>query len=180
MRTVGLAALTLATLLGVAACGGGSSSAGDQPSAPNAPKKPCTADDVHVSGAFGSKPTITIPDTCTPPTEMLTKDLTPGSGAAVKTGDAAAVYYDLVAWSTKQEADSSWAHQPLQPFTVQPVGQAPVIQGWNDGLVGLKQGGRRLLIIPPDKGYGPQGNPPIAANETLVFVVDAVTVTSAS
>ena len=89
------------------------------------------------------------------------------------------MYYDLVTWSDKQEVDSSWMHQPLQPFTVQPVGQAPVIQGWNDGLVGQKQGGRRLLIIPPDKGYGPQGNQGIKGNETLVFVVDAVTVTAA-
>ena len=179
MRTAGLAALTLATLLGAAACGG-SSTAGDQPSTSAAPKKPCTADDVQVSGAFGSKPKITIPDTCTAPTEELTKDLTPGTGAAVKAGDAVAVYYDLATWSDKQDVQSSWDQQPLQPFTVQPVGQAQVIQGWNDGLVGIKQGGRRLLVIPPDKGYGPQGNSGIKGNETLVFVVDAVTVTPAS
>jgi FKBP-type peptidyl-prolyl cis-trans isomerase len=179
MRTAGLAALILATLLGAAACGG-SSSAGGQSSTPAAPKKACTADDVQVGGAFGAKPTITIPDSCTPPTTLLTKDLTPGTGAAVKAGDAAAVYYDLVTWSDKQEADSSWAHPPLQPFTVQPVGQASVIQGWNDGLVGLKQGGRRLLIVPPNEGYGPDGNQGIKGNETLVFVVDAVTVTPAS
>jgi len=178
MRTAGLAALTLATLLGAAACGG-SSTAGAPNTTSAAPKKPCTVDDVQVSGAFGSKPTITIPDTCTPPTQQLSKDLTPGTGAAVKAGDAVATYYDLETWSNKQEVDSSWAHQPFQPFTVQPVGQAQVIQGWNDGLVGLKQGGRRLLIIPPDKGYGPAGNGPVGPNETLVFVVDAVTVTPA-
>ncbi len=178
MRTAGLAALTLATLLGAAACGGGSSTAGGQPTS-NAPKKTCTVDDIQVSGAFGSKPTITIPDTCTPPTQQLSKDLTPGTGAAVKAGDTVATYYDLETWSNKQEVDSSWAHPPLQPFPVSPVGQAPVIQGWNDGLVGIKQGGRRLLIIPPDKGYGAQGNPPVGPNETLVFVVDAVTVTPA-
>ncbi|GAA3431148.1 FKBP-type peptidyl-prolyl cis-trans isomerase [Kutzneria kofuensis] len=179
MRTAGLVAMILATLLGAAACGG-SSSAGNQPASSDAPKKPCTADDVQVSGAFGAKPTITVPDTCTPPTQQLSKDLTPGTGAEVKTGDAVATYYDLVTWSDKQEVDSSWAHQPFQPFTVQPVGQAQVIQGWNDGLVGMKQGGRRLLIIPPDKGYGTTGNQGIKPNETLVFVVDAVTVTAAS
>ncbi len=179
MRTAGLAALTLATLLGAAACGGGSSTAGGQTTS-NAPKKTCTVDDIQVSGAFGSKPTITIPDTCTPPTQQLSKDLTPGTGAAVKAGDAVAVYYDLATWSDKQDVQSSWDQQPLQPFTVQPVGQATVIQGWNDGLVGIKQGGRRLLVIPPDKGYGPGGNRGIKGNETLVFVVDAVTVTPAS
>jgi peptidylprolyl isomerase len=178
MRTAGLAALTLATLLGAAACGG-SSTATDPNTTSAAPKKPCTVDDVQVSGAFGSKPKITIPDTCTAPTQELTKDLTPGTGAAVKAGDAVAVYYDLATWSNKQEVQSSWDQQPLQPFTVSPVGQATVIQGWNDGLVGIKQGGRRLLVIPPDKGYGPNGNSGIKGNETLVFVVDAVTVTAA-
>jgi len=178
MRTAGLAALTLATLLGAAACGG-SSTASDPNTTSAAPKKPCTVDDVQVSGAFGSKPTITIPDTCTPPAQQLSKDLVPGTGAAVKAGDTVATYYDLVTWSDKQEVDSSWAHQPFQPFPVSPVGQAPVIQGWNDGLVGMKQGGRRLLIIPPDKGYGPSGNQGIKGNETLVFVVDAVTVSAA-
>jgi FKBP-type peptidyl-prolyl cis-trans isomerase len=177
MRTAGLAALTLATLLSVAACGG-STTAGTQTTS-NAPTKTCTADDIKVSGAFGAKPTITVPTTCLPPTQQLSKDLTPGTGAEVKVGDSVAVYYDLATWSDRQEVQSSWEQQPLEPFTVQPVGQAPVIQGWNDGLVGMKQGGRRLMIIPPDKGYGPAGNRGIKGNETLVFVVDAVTVTSA-
>ena len=92
MRKAGLAALTLVTLLAATACGGGSTAAGGQPSSSNAPKKPCTADDVQVSGAFGAKPTITIPDSCTPPTQLLNKDLTPGTGDKVKAGDAAAVY----------------------------------------------------------------------------------------
>jgi FKBP-type peptidyl-prolyl cis-trans isomerase len=178
MRTAGLAALILATLLSAAACGS-STTTGTQTTS-NPPPKTCTADDVQVSGAFGAKPTITLPTTCLPPAQQLSKDLTPGTGAEVKVGDSVATYYDLITWSDKQEVDSSWAHQPFQPFPVQPVGQAPVIQGWNDGLVGMKQGGRRLLIIPPDKGYGPNGNQGIKGNETLVFVVDAVTVTSAS
>ena len=178
MRKAGLAALLLTTLLSAAACGGGQPAAGDQPSVSQAPKKPCTADDVQVSGAFGAQPKITIPDSCTPPAQLLTKDLTSGTGPQVKVGDAVAVYYSLVTWSDKQNADSSWAHPPLQPFSVQPVGQAQVIDGWNEGLVGIKQGGRRLLIVPPDKGYG-DGNGGIKPNETLVFVVDAVTVTPA-
>jgi peptidylprolyl isomerase len=178
MRKAGLAALLLTTLLSAAACGG-QSAAGDQSSISQAPKKPCTADDVQVSGAFGAKPSITIPDSCTPPAWLLTKDLTTGTGPQVKVGDAVSVYYSLITWSDKQNVDSSWAHPPLRPFTVQPVGQAQVIEGWNEGLVGAKQGGRRLLIIPPDKGYG-GGDGGIKPNETLVFVVDAVTVTPAA
>lgn len=55
------------------------------------------------------------------------------------------------------------------------MGDAPVIDGWNEGVVGMREGGRRLLVIPPDKAYGPGGRG-IAPNETLVFVVDAVQV----
>ena len=66
-----------------------------------------------------------------------------------------------------------------RPFTVAPLGRASVISGWNQGLVGAKVGGRRLLVIPPDLGYGAQGaSGVIAPNETLVFVVDVVGINS--
>jgi peptidylprolyl isomerase len=171
MRKTGSAAVILVSLLSVAACGG-------RQSAASSAGKACAADDIKVEGAFGADSTVTIPDTCTPPKELLTKDLVPGTGPAVKLGDSVDTYYHLVTWSDKKVLDSSWLHPPLAPFPVAPVGQADVIQGWNEALVGQQQGGRRLMIIPPEKGYG-EGGHGIKPNETLVFVVDALKVTSA-
>lgn len=120
-----------------------------------------------VSGAKDAKPAVTIPD-CQPPATLLTKDVIPGTGAEAKNGTHVTVQYLGVSWSTKQEFDASWNRGT--PFDLDLPGQ--VITGWNEGIPGMKVGGRRLLIIPPDKGYGPQGSGPIAPNETLVFVVD--------
>jgi len=133
----------------------------------------CTADDITVTGTFGSKPTVTIPDTCTAPTKLLTKDLTEGTGAEAKAGSQLQMDYALVSWSDKREQQDSFAGQPFA-FT---LGQGSVIQGWDEGLAGIKQGGRRLLVVPPDLGYGAAAQGTIKPNETLVFVVDAVRVT---
>ena len=99
-----------------------------------------------------------------------------GTGAEVKAGTTATVNYQLTTFSDKKVLDSSFDRG--QPFDVENVGQAPVIDGWNEGIVGLKEKGRRLLIVPPAKGYG-QGGQGIKPNETLVFVIDGVKVTSA-
>jgi peptidylprolyl isomerase len=148
--------------------------------APSEPSEPsgsvCTADDVTVEGAAGQKPTITLPDTCEPPTELVVKDLAPGTGPEATPGSTVLTNYLLLTWSDRQEVDTSFGREP---FPVENIGQAQVIPGWNQGMIGIRQGGRRLLIIPPDLGYGPQGQPPIQPNETLVFVVDAVQVTAA-
>jgi peptidylprolyl isomerase len=133
----------------------------------------CTADDITVTGAAGSKPTITVPDTCSQPTQLLSKDLVVGTGPEVTVGVTMQTHYDLVTWSDKRELDSSWSRG--EPFPLQDVGRAHVIDGWNEGLLGMRQGGRRLLVVPPDKGYGQGGNG-IRPGETLVFVVDAVQV----
>lgn len=133
----------------------------------------CTVDDITVTGAAGSKPTITVPDTCSPPPQLLSKDLVVGTGPEVTEGVTMQTHYDLVTWSDKQELDSSWSRG--EPFPLKDVGRAQVIDGWNEGLLGMRQGGRRLLVVPPDKGYGQGGNG-IRPGETLVFVVDAVQV----
>ncbi|GAB2967359.1 FKBP-type peptidyl-prolyl cis-trans isomerase [Amycolatopsis acidiphila] len=193
MRNAGKIMIVVAAALSIAACSPhqepSSYPPGDGPTypAPNpagvsasaaaAPTtqqlKPCTADDVKVTGQFGSKPTVTIPDTCGAPTTLLTEDLQPGTGPAAKNGSQLQVNYDLYTWSDKVDQQNSFASGAF-PLT---LGQGSVIQGWDEGLVGVKQGGRRLLIIPPDKGYGATGNQSIKPNETLVFVVDAVKVT---
>jgi peptidylprolyl isomerase len=184
MRMIGKVVALAAVAVGALAC----SSPGDAPAAattapaaasasPSAPValRTCTADDVAVGGAPGSKPTITIPDSCTPPAQLLTKDLVTGTGPELNDGGSMQAHYDLVTWSDKQELDSSWSRGA--PFPLENVGHASVIDGWNEGLLGMKQGGRRLLVVPPDKGYGAGGHG-IKPGETLVFVVDAVQVTA--
>ena len=115
------------------------------------------------------KPQIAAPKG-DPPTSLVKKDLVVGHGPAIKPGQLATVQYVGVSWSTGKEFDASWNRG--QPFSF-PVGQQQVISGWDQGVPGMKVGGRRELVIPPDMGYGPQGSPPaIAPNETLVFVVD--------
>ncbi|WP_199444169.1 FKBP-type peptidyl-prolyl cis-trans isomerase [Umezawaea beigongshangensis] len=136
----------------------------------------CTAADFAVEGAFGEKPKITVPK-CAPSSELVSEDLTPGTGAEVVAGSTATVNYQLVTFSDGVEKDGSFDRG--QTFDVENVGQAGVIDGWNEGLVGMKEGGRRLLVVPPQKGYGKGGNG-IKPNETLVFVIDAVKVTPAA
>jgi peptidylprolyl isomerase len=131
--------------------------------------------EVQVSGDQGKKPDVTVPN-CAAPTALQTKDLIAGTGEPVKDGDTVEVNYTLYGWDGKKLVQSSY--DGGQTFPVQDVGHAQVIDGWNKGLVGLKQGGRRLLVVPPDLGYGAQGTPDgsIKPNEALVFVIDAVAV----
>lgn len=107
-----------------------------------------------------------------PPEELVIEDIIVGTGAEVKPGDNISCHYVGVAWSTGAEFDASWNRgQPLD-FT---AGIGQVIQGWDQGLLGMKQGGRRRLEIPPHLAYGPAGaGAEIGPNETLIFVVDLV------
>lgn len=111
------------------------------------------------------------------PTALKTIDLVIGKGTAVKKGCTASMQYAGWTWEGAQEFDSSWS-RGATPFPVQDVGNAAVIGGWNQGLVGMREGGRRQIIIPPALGYGSSGaGDAIAPNATLIFVVDAVAVT---
>jgi peptidylprolyl isomerase len=104
---------------------------------------------------------------------LETADLIVGTGATAKPGDTVTVQYVLATYSTGKVIQSSWTSQP---FTfVLDANPEQVIPGWDEGVVGMRVGGRRELIIPPALGYGssvPQGASGIAANDTLVFVVD--------
>jgi len=116
-----------------------------------------------------SKPEITIPDG-PPPTELLIDDLTVGDGNEASSGSHCTMQYVGHAWSTGKQFDASWDRG--EPFAFQ-LGQGMVIQGWDQGVAGMKVGGRRKLTIPPHLGYGARGaGGVIAPNETLVFVVD--------
>jgi len=116
-----------------------------------------------------TKPKVEKPSGA-PPKQLVTNDLEEGSGAEAKAGDAVTVQYVGVNFKTGKEFDSSWSRS--EPFTFT-LGAGEVIPGWVQGIEGMKVGGRRELVIPPELGYGTAGAPPaIPPNETLIFVVD--------
>jgi peptidylprolyl isomerase len=130
-----------------------------------------------VSADLGSKPTIDVPSG-SPPIELVSKDIVTGDGQTAEEGDTVEVQYVGVDYATGKEFDSSWDGD--KPFSFQ-LGGGNVIPGWDQGVVGMKVGGRRELVIPPDLAYGAQGSPPdIGPNATLIFVVDLLGVKSGS
>lgn len=136
--------------------------------------------EVSVSAETGEKPVVSVPSEQTPPAALFTFDVVEGAGAEAKAGDSVAVQYAGFNWSNGKEFDASW-NRGAQPFAVSPLGSAPVIQGWNDGLIGAQVGDRRLIVIPPALGYGSQGaGGVIGPDETLVFVVDVVSINGKS
>ncbi len=119
------------------------------------------------------KPTVTIPESDAP-TGLVVDDLTVGTGDEASAGHNVEVHYVGVAWSTGRQFDASWDRGETFEFR---LGRGQVIQGWDDGVVGMKVGGRRRLTIPPAMGYGSRGaGGVIKGGETLVFVVDLVNV----
>jgi peptidylprolyl isomerase len=134
-------------------------------------------DDSSSSSTFDpnsiTKPKVEVPSGA-PPTTLETKDITVGDGATAAAGDTLTMQYVGVNYDDGKQFDASWDNG--QPFTFQ-LGGGQVIPGWDQGIAGMKVGGRRQLIVPPDLGYGAQGSPPtIKPNETLVFVVDLLDV----
>ncbi len=121
----------------------------------------------------GDKPEVSVPDG-DPPAELVVEDLTVGDGAEAKSGDQLAVNYVGVLFDTGEEFDSNFGNGA--PFEFQ-LGAGNVIPGWDQGLEGMKVGGRRQLTIPSDLAYGPEGRPPaIPGDSALVFVVDLLTI----
>jgi peptidylprolyl isomerase len=120
-----------------------------------------------------TKPDVTIPAT-PPPTALKTEDLVVGTGAEAVAGKTVEVHYVGVSWSTKKQFDASWDRGGAFSF---PLGAGRVIKGWDQGVAGMKVGGRRRLEIPPHLGYGDRGaGTDIKPGETLVFVVDLLAV----
>lgn len=158
-------------MLFVAGCGGDDSSSESTGAseATTTSEAPAKSEGV----AKKTKPKVTVPKGA-PPQELETKDLEEGSGAEAKSGDVVTVQYVGVNYKNGKEFDSSWSRSEPFPF---PLGGGEVIPGWDQGIVGMKVGGRRELIIPPELAYGEEGRPPaIPPNETLVFVVDLLEV----
>jgi peptidylprolyl isomerase len=170
--------LLLAAALALAACGddeetktseipSGPSAATPTEAAPEqtAPATPEGGDPKKL----GEKPRVDVPKG-DPPEELETEDIVKGKGKAAKKGDNVTVQYVGVLYEDGTEFDASWNRN--EPFDFE-LGAGMVIPGWDEGVAGMKEGGRRKLIIPPDKAYGPEGQPPtIPPNAALVFVVD--------
>ena len=120
-----------------------------------------------------TKPVIEVPDGA-PSEQLEIEDLEEGSGPEAKAGDEVTVQYVGVDYKEGKEFDASWDRGEPFSFT---LGEGLVIPGWEEGVEGMKVGGRRELIIPPDLAYGAAGSPPtIAPNETLIFVIDLLAV----
>jgi FKBP-type peptidyl-prolyl cis-trans isomerase len=118
--------------------------------------------------ALKTKPTVTVPKGASPKT-LVVKDLITGTGPAVTSGSTVTVQYVGVVYKNGKQFDASWNDGSGQPASL-PLSQT--IPGWQKGLIGMKVGGRRELIIPPSLGYGSTAQAKIPANSTLVFVID--------
>ncbi len=182
-----LIALVLLPVLALAACSGGSggsSSSGGSAQAGGGKTTDCavqgppvavtsipagpTLDGVTVVADGTKAPLVTIADGAAPVTELGSLEVAPGDGAAAKAGDTLTVDYCGIGLSSQTIFDSSWVRGEPATFPLDGL-----IQGWQDGLPGMKVGETRLLVIPGALGYGP--NPPggsgIEPDETLVFVI---------
>jgi peptidylprolyl isomerase len=159
--------IVLCAALAIVGCGGGSDSSTESSESTAATTTESTSPEA--AGSAKTKPKVTVP-TGAPPKKLEVKELEEGSGAEAKSGKEVTVQYVGVNYKNGKEFDSSWSRNEPFSFT---LGAGEVIPGWDQGVEGMKVGGRRELIIPPELAYGEAGAPPaIGPNETLVFVID--------
>jgi peptidylprolyl isomerase len=177
MRTRGALVLaSLATAILIAGCGSSGSNTGtigigNENSADSALAKSGTSSTATTpkSGPLATEPKVTPPSGAAP-TKLVTKDLIVGTGPEAKSGENVTVNYVGILFHGGKEFDASWKRN--EPFTFA-LGKGAVIPGWDQGVAGMKVGGRRELIIPSELAYGAKGSPPaIPANAALVFVID--------
>jgi peptidylprolyl isomerase len=123
--------------------------------------------------ASSAKPIIEIPEG-SPPPGLTLDDIVEGTGATAIPGATVSVHYVGMSWSTGKEFDASWDRGEHFNFK---LGVGQVIEGWDEGVTGMREGGQRRITIPPHLGYGEHGaGSAIAPHETLVFIVDLVSV----
>lgn len=174
--------LCAALATAVAGCGGSSDSSTESSAsteaAGNSAKSSENSEESSESAPKASpdkkktKPTVTVPKGISPKT-FATREIEEGTGPEAKAGDTVTVQYVGVGYDSEEEFDSSWGKEP---FTF-PLGAGKVIAGWDQGVEGMKVGGRRELLIPGNLAYGPEGSPPtIGPNETLIFMIDLLSV----
>ena len=177
MQRVFLIILACLALL-AAGCGDDSDTSttagGETTAASNSPQNEEGTTTTEKAEEREEEPEIELPEVGVPkgppPKKLVIQDLKPGSGPAAKSGDKVSVQYVGKVYKTKELFDANWGRG--EPFTFK-LGAQEVIKGWDQGLQGMKAGGRRKLIIPPDLAYGPEAIfPSIPAYSTLVFLVE--------
>jgi peptidylprolyl isomerase len=156
-------------LLAIAGCG----SSGDSSSSTGSTSESSTPAKSEGSTNLNKKPKVEVPSGPAPK-KLTENEIVEGDGAEAKSGDEVTVQYVGVGYESGEEFDSSWSRS--EPFSFM-LGAGQVIPGWDQGVAGMKVGGRRELIIPSGLAYGPTGSPPvIGPNETLIFVIDLLAV----
>jgi FKBP-type peptidyl-prolyl cis-trans isomerase len=160
--------LCLALAIAVGGCGGSSDSSTGSSDATSSSK---SAESANTD--LSKKPKVTVP-TGVSPKKFAFLEIVEGTGPVAKSGDKVTVQYVGVGFDSEKEFDSSWSRNEPFPFT---LGAGEVIKGWDQGVEGMKVGGRRELLIPGNLAYGAAGSPPsIGPNETLIFVIDLLKV----
>ena len=177
-RTAPRLLLTAAVALSLAACGGGddgsAASAGQSTAAAAgcSAQAPTTEAPAGVSTDLSVKPEA--PCYSAPaPTDLVISDVVVGTGAEAVAGTATTVKYVGAFYETGEEFDSSWKSGDDKTLPVT-VGAGRVIPGFDQGIEGMKVGGRRMVVIPSDLGYGAEGTGPIPGGATLIFIIDLV------
>jgi len=139
----------------------------------------CATSDIEVEGALDEQPKITLPTDCTPPTVLLAQDLAEGKGPRAVQHAELTVSYVLITWSSGEKLDGTWSGDNTLPISValSNLDDAGWIRYWDAGLLGIRAGGRRLILVPVAAANTKLGSGTTSRGETLVFVVDAVSVT---
>lgn len=167
-RTRRLRAAVIALSVLAAAC---ASETGEEPTVPDTPDTTATGPQQPDATAILD---TAYPDRQAPPAVLEVTDVVAGSGAEATAGRQVVVHYWGLRWSDGGTFDASWTRGEPFPFT---LGAGRVITGWEQGVAGMRVGGRRLLVIPPSLAYGDRGaGDVIGPGETLVFVVDLLDV----
>ncbi|MFS0893462.1 FKBP-type peptidyl-prolyl cis-trans isomerase [Microbacterium sp. 179-I 3D3 NHS] len=117
-----------------------------------------------------TKPEFDAP-TAPAPSELVIRDLIEGDGAAAEPGDTVTIHYAGVEYSSGEEFDSSWSRGQTARFPL-----PDLIRGWQEGIPGMKVGGRRELTIPPHLAYGPAGGGHFLSGKTLIFIIDLLAI----
>ncbi|MGY1914807.1 FKBP-type peptidyl-prolyl cis-trans isomerase [Blastococcus sp. SYSU DS0973] len=167
-RTVPGALLALMVSVVLTACGG------DEAGSSNGEWATAVAEEV--SPDLSVAPEVPATD-AEPPTELVVEDVVVGDGAEAVDGSTVAVKYVGAFYETGEEFDSSWSRAVDETLPVT-LGAGQVIPGFEQGITGMQVGGRRVIAIPSELGYGDQARGPIPADSTLVFVIDLVEVAS--
>jgi peptidylprolyl isomerase len=167
MRIVTVVLPVLLTLAGcVSRMGPPTIPVASQPPASSPMAGECDTTDITVTAGIDEQPVVTLPTYCEPPSVLLVRDVIPGDGPQAVPGADLEVGYEMITWTDGAVLDSTWSGNNNLPLKLTNLGDSGWINGWDEGLPGIREGGRRLLVVPPESDTG----------GTVVYVIDAVRV----